>query len=328
MPKRAAVLLVLAALGLLAQPLLAAPIRPTVEQLHITDVRVAAIGYRLFTRNADRCAVQMPATGLLLHSLGQYSIAAQPVVLAMTNVPSPIAVLAVVGQTPAARAGVQAGDGIEAINGVPLPMALPPGAHSSLLRDQAEARLAGLSPASPIILLIRRGDSAMLLTITPVPACRTRLAVVAGKAVIARSDGQVIQLGQAFAERIDDAGIAVALAHELAHTMLEHRAQLAALETAPKTAQNRRDRAALARQAEDEADLLSLHLLADAGWDPAIAPRFIRSEGKRFDPIWPGSKPHRNSAKRAARMDREIAAMAQPGLACARLGLPESIACQ
>jgi hypothetical protein len=316
MSKVAAALLVLAGTGLSATPLHAVPIRQAVEQLRTTDVRVAAIGYRLFTRNAARCAAQMPATGLLLHSLGQYSGLARPAVLTMTSVPSPVSVLAVVDQAPAGLAGVRPGDGIEAINGVPLPVTRPPGTHSSLLRDQAETRLNALPPSAPIVLLVRRGDAVMPFTITPVPACRTRLAVVAGKGVIARSDGQIIQLGQDFAERIDDNGIAVALAHELAHSVLGHRAELATLEAAPNTSRNRRDRAALARRAEDEADLLSLHLLAGAGWDPAIAPGFFRRAGRRFDSIWPGNKPHRSAAGRAARMELEIAAMVRPAKPC------------
>ncbi|MBN8501136.1 MAG: peptidase M48 family protein [Sphingomonadales bacterium] len=306
MIKRVIVLLAILIPAAFPGALLADSIRATVEQLRATDLRVATVAFRLFTRNADRCPAQMPATGLLLHSLGQYSAAAQPAVLAIVPTPSVVSVLGIVEASPAAHAGIQPGDGIEAVNDVPVAAEATASTGATYLRDKVERQLVVLPPDAPIRLLIRRGNTYIPVVVMPVPACRSRLEVVAGKTVVARSDGHIIQVGQAFAERIDDDGLAVALAHELAHTILRHRDQLAELERLPATAKNRQARAALARRAEDEADLFSLQLLAAAGWDPAIAPRFMRHEGLRFDPMVPGSKPHRSASQRAAQMEQEL----------------------
>ena len=64
----------------------------------------------------------------------------------------------------------------------------------------------------------------------------------------------------------------------------------------------------LSRLAEVEADLLSVHLLANAGYDPAIAPQFWHSDAGRVlgsglvrSRIYPGR------SERAAQMEQEIA---------------------
>lgn len=304
------------ALALLpAMAVAATPIRTPLEQLRETDLRVATTAFRLVTGNVARCPDKMPATGLVLHSLAQYRASSRAAVQVMIPLPSPVSVLGVVTGSPADVGGVTAGDGIEAINGAPLATAVPSGAPATWLRDRAEQDLAALPPQDPLRLVLRRGAQTQDRVITPQPACRARIEVVAGNAIVARSDGRVIQIGQAFAERIDDGGLAVTVAHELAHTILSHRRRLALLEQAPPSAENRRKHAALARLAEDEADLLSLHLLAGGGWDPAIAPRFMLAEGRRFETVWPGTKPHRSSKQRAQRMTQELAAMRAAALA-------------
>ena len=58
------------------------------------------------------------------------------------------------------------------------------------------------------------------------------------------------------------------------------------------------------KQAEREADILSLHLLAAAGYDPQIAPRFWRENGASM-----GSRGHDSVNKRIALLETEIAAM-------------------
>lgn len=279
------------------------------DRLFATDLRVATSGFRLVTAASPRCARQMPGTGLLLHSLSQYSAGTRAEVEALRAFPTAVAVADVVPGSPAARADLRAGDGIAAINGEPLPASAPPGSGSTALRDAAEDRLLALPPSAPIRLRIRRGEAWLETVLVPVPACATRIEVVAGSALKARSDGRIIQIGQAFAESLDDEGLAAALAHELAHTVLDHRRQLAPLEQAAPGPALRRQRTALARQFEDEADLTSLDLLRLACWDPAIAPKFLRRTGVRFDPFLGGSGTHRSARERAARMDRAIPAL-------------------
>lgn len=285
-----------------------AAIRGPVATLQAADQRVAAIGWRLLTGNAAQCPRLMPGTGLLLHALAQYSGPAREEVLALAPFPSPIAILAVIPDSPAARAGLRAGDGIEAINGVPVAALPVSGSHASARRDAAEQALADFPPEAPVNLTVRRASGTEDIALAPVPACRTRLEVVAGNAVRAQSDGRIIQIGEQFAASLDDEGLATVLAHELAHTVLNHRSRLAAIEASGNAGQ----RKAMARQFEDEADLLGLDLLAGGGWDPAIAPRFMRREAKRLD-RFSGGGVHRKALDRAERMEGALAARSAHG---------------
>ncbi len=280
----------------------AEPIRMVLLDLQAADSRVATIGWRLTTGNAARCPQRMAGTGLVLHSLGQYPPGeARAAALALQPELSELSVLAVVSDSPAAMAGLAAGDAIVAINAKPL-SALPlSGSHPSAIRDAAERELAGLPEAAPVMLTIRRGAQASEVMITPRPACRTRIEVVAGDSIKARSDGEIIQIGQSFAEGLDEDELATVIAHELAHVVLGHHRQRAALGDQA----SRKDRKAAARQFEDEADLLSLDLLAGAGWDPAVAPRFLRRHSGHLDQTFTG-RTHRKARDRAARMEREL----------------------
>lgn len=272
------------------------------QRLAIADLRVATTGFRLLTTNATRCSSSMPATGLLLHSLAQYRGASRVRAEAYWLFSAAVSIEAVVPDSPAARAGLRSGDGLLAIGEQRLPENLPPGTPTTGLRDHAETLLAALPPAAPITLTVRRGDQIQAIVLLPVPACRSRIEVAPGLKGAAQSDGQTIQLGLAFVERVDDQGLAVAIAHEFAHTILEHRKQLASREAAKRPSR------AMARLFEDEADLLGLDLLSAAGWDPAIAPRFMRQQGKRYDPSLPGSGKHRSAEDRARRMEQHIRA--------------------
>lgn len=283
--------------------------RPSLAELQQADLRVATIGLRLLTANAPRCNRQMPATGLILHSLAQYGAASRDLALATWTFPRAVSIEAIVPGSAAARAGLQPGDGLVGIAGAALPESPIQGTPSSALRDAADERIASLPAGSSVQLTVSRSGQEFDVVLDAPPACRTRLEVVSGSSVRARSDGKVIQLGEQFAAQLDDDAIAVALAHELAHTILDHRQRIAALEQAKRPTRS------AARQFEDEADLLSLHLLALAGWDPAIAPRFMRREGRRFDPLFSGQSKHRSGKDRAQRMEDEIARMKAIGCA-------------
>jgi hypothetical protein len=270
------------------------------ERLAAADLRVATIGHRLLTASVARCSLRMPSTGLLLHSLAQYRGEYRKQALASWSFPTPVSIESIVPDSPAARAGIRSGDGLLAIGDRQLPMDLPQGAPTTELRDRAEEELQAASPTAPISLTIRRGDRDLVIVLTPVAACRSRIEVAPLMKSAARSDGRTIQLSQAFVERVDDDGLAVAIAHELAHSILDHRKQLAIQEATGRSTKP------LARQFEDEADLLSLDLLSGAGWDPAIAPRFMRQQGRRYDPTLPGSGKHRGAEDRARRMEQHI----------------------
>jgi Putative metallopeptidase domain len=285
------------------------PIRQTLHELSESDERVARIGLRLLTANAFRCSKLMPATGMVLHSLAQYRGPARAEAQALWRFPSPTSIAIVVIGSPAERAGLRGGDGLIAVASLKLEGNSASDQGSTALRDQAEQAIAAQPVDAPIGLTIVRDDQTLHIDLMPVPACRSRLEVVDGVSVKARSDGKTIQLGQAFVRGLSDEELAVVIAHELSHTILAHREQLAAWDSRPSNSRSKQTRKRMARDFEDAADLLSLQLLASAGWDPGAAPSFMRKHGRRFDPSFLASGVHRKAEDRARRMERQIVQM-------------------
>ncbi len=245
--------------------------------LHEQDARLARIADTLLAANHPLCRQLMPVTGMVIHSQDQYGEAAMPAFTGAT-----VAVAAVVPGSPADLAGLLAGDGLRAIGGRRLADLPPP--PGGPLRDAVFQVLAELPATRPVVVQVVRAGQEFAVTLQPQPGCRALVEVVVGSGRIARSDGRVIQLGDGLTSELSDDGLAVTFAHELAHVVLEHRRRLSAAGVSKGLfgefgADRRRN-----REAEVEADRLSVHLLANAGLDPQIAPRFWRSrEARRVD---------------------------------------------
>ena len=125
--------------------------------------------------------------------------------------------------------------------------------------------------------------------------------------VDARSDGRVIQLGLGLMLQATDEQIATVFAHELAHSILHHRERLSAADVSKgllgEFGRNRR----LNLKAEEEADRLSVHLLANAGIDPHAAPAFWRSKlGRRLSGGIFHDRMHLSAKDRARMLEKEI----------------------
>ncbi len=263
------------------------------------DLRVAAIAERLLTANRALCRTNMPVTGMILHSRDQYG---SGTIDAFAD--GPLAISAVVAGSPAERAGLRRGDAIVAFGEQQVEPVDTPGA---LLRDRAFEQLAQMSASQPIELAIKRDGAPLAVLLEPVPGCRALVEVLTEEGRIARSDGRVIQVSYGLTSGLSDAGLAATLAHELAHLVLEHRRRLS--EAGVKKGllaefgTNRRRN----REAEVEADRLSVHLLANGGFDPAIGPRFwISEEGRRSDAGIFRSTIYPSPSKRAGIMQTEI----------------------
>lgn len=269
--------------------------------LHEQDVRLARLADTMLTANRALCREVMPVTGMVIHSRDQYGSAVLP-----DFAGSAVAVAAVVPGSAAAIAGLHPGDGVRAIGGRVLAELPPP--PEGPLRDAVFQLLADLPATQPIVLQVVRAGREFAVTLQPQPGCRALVEVVAGSGRVARSDGRVIQLGYGLTSDLSDDGLAVSFAHELAHVVLEHRRRLSAAGVSKGLfgefgADRRRN-----RQAEVEADRLSVHLLANAGFDPQIAPHFWRSrEGRSVDAGIFRSAYYPPPSERAEIMERELA---------------------
>ena len=289
-------------------PCAAAPAGPgPLLELRQLDQRMAVIANRLIVANAPLCESTMPATGMVLHALAQYAPELRETARAVFDFGSPLAVEAVTAGSAAEAAGIRAGDGLVAINGQPVSAQTAESRVTSASRDAAERRLASLPSDRPIELSLIRAGKPLAATITPEPACRTRFEVSTQINTLAQSDGETIQIDADFLQRYDDDALAVIMAHELAHTVLRHRVRLDRAGVSKGLLAEFGRNGRLNRRAEDEADVLSVSLLRNAGIDPEIAPRFWRRLGSRLQFALFGGGTHATPKARARAMAAEIA---------------------
>lgn len=304
----------LVAIGLsllaLAAPTLSAaepvsPIDAAMSALREQDAVLAEAGWRLTTANAPLCDEQMPGTGLVLHTETQYSGAGLESARRVFGFPAPLAIEWIVPDSPAAHAGLRQGDGVVAIDGR---VVAATSQRPTSLRDETETALVRLAPTLPVKVTYMRMGASTAAEINPVAACRARFEVVAGKDWLARSDGQIVQVASGIVAKMREEEVAVIVAHELAHIVLHHRRRLAAAGVSKGMFAEFGKNGRLNRQAEDEADRLSVVLLRNAGYDPAIGPKFFRDHSGRFGGIL-RQRTHAAPEARARAMEQEIAAI-------------------
>lgn len=292
-----------ACLAIAAAPPADTPDAAVLRDLRGMDERLATVMYRLVTANAPLCRELQPGTGMVLHARDQYPADAEAAVRAVFGFPAPVAVELVVPGSPAAVAGMGVDSGVTAIGDAPVPAIGEE--QSSATRDRAQAIIAALPPTAPITLATTAGAR----TIRPVAACRTAWEVMAGRNLLAQSDGRTIQITAASIDRLDEEQIAVTVSHELAHTILRHRARLEAAGVQWGFRAQFGRNARLFRETEDEADVLGAFLLRNAGWDPAAAVRFWEGPGDRMDGGIFRSPTHASARDRARSIAAALAAM-------------------
>jgi hypothetical protein len=273
-----------------------------IASLNQQDVRLAGIAERLLAANRVLCRQEMPLTGMVLHSRDQYRTAAAKDDFAN----GAVAVAGVVPGSPAAVAAVAPRDGLAAI--AERPTAGMTRVGEAPLRDTVLAVLADQAGRRPITLTMLRDGAEHVVSLDAPNGCRALVEIRAADSLDARSDGRVIQVNYGLALAASDEQLAVVFAHELGHLVLEHRRRLeeAGVEKGffGEFGRNRR----LNRQVEVEADLISAHLLANAGYDPAIAPAFWRSQlGRRAGGGILRSGTYPSAKARAELVEREIA---------------------
>lgn len=272
------------------------------------ESRVAAIGYRLTTANAAWCLARQPQFGWVWGDPRLYDTARRGAALAVYGAADRDAVFiaGIAPASPAAAAGLRVGTAVLGMQGAPVPNGQD--AHPFARITAIEIQLAALPPAAPLALAT--GD-AVGLTITPVPGCISDFRVEASEKPGAVADGRMVLVNQGLAGFArDDAELAAAIAHELAHNILRHRARLDAAGVDRGLGKQFGRSARLFKQTEIEADRLSAWLLAGAGYDPAAAARFWQSFGQREGrPLFQAGT-HPRWRDRVASIETEVAAIA------------------
>jgi hypothetical protein len=277
-----------------------APAARAQDALRSADLRLLAVAERIQLANAALCDRQAPALGVALESKDQFPSGKDP------GFAADVAFAVVLPDSPAAQAGIGVGDGLAAIDGEAV--AVRPALEEMPLRDSAHAMLGDHPAGTPLRLTIVRDSLAREVELAPAQQCRALVEVLVDGGDTAHSDGRVIQIALGLVRRASDEQIAVIFAHELAHGVLRHR-QLLAGEGVSKGLGGEFGRSRrLNAEVEIEADRLSVHLLANAGYDPRIAPAFWRSDlGRDVGGGLFRSRIYASPEERARALEREIA---------------------
>ena len=177
------------------------------------------------------------------------------------------------------------------------------------VRDAFEAAFADGS----VRLVVRRAGATVTLEVGADEGCASRFLILPSRQLNAFANGRSVQVTSRLAEEVGrEDELAAILAHEFAHHVLRHRARLDASGVARGMMRNFGRNARLIRATEEEADRLSVWLLARAGYDPQAAVRFWTWFGRRgFNML--GSPTHGGWRSRVARLEAEIAAMRAAG---------------
>ncbi|MEZ5708138.1 MAG: M48 family metallopeptidase [Blastomonas sp.] len=256
------------------------------EALRAKDSRVLAIGYRLAKGNVAYCPDLENAAGWALHSLSQYGD--RNGARAAFGFEGEFAVLAVLPDGPADRAGIRQDDTLVAINGDTLDLdhaAMEANGESRGYAPLAwlQARMEAALAKGPASITIMRDGQRLEFTVEPELICQSRFEVRTSNNQDASANGRIISIGDELVDfAASESELSALLAHELAHNMLHHRERLNAAGVSRGLLQQFGRSARLIKQTEVEADRLSVWLMANAGYDPQDAVTFWTRYGKTY----------------------------------------------
>lgn len=140
-------------------------------------------------------------------------------------------------------------------------------------------------------------------------ACPSRFEMSVDLNKQAYADGTVVQVTLGMAQYANDAELAGVVAHELAHNMLRHRLRADARGIPVNYTRHLTRNARQVRGMEEEADRLSIWLLAQAGMDPTAPMTFWQRFGPNNDSPHPFGRLHDPWEQRVAHLQDELAQM-------------------
>ena len=275
------------------------------EQLRASDLEMATIGWRLASSNAPLCDVLEPGLGLQVHTLDQFAPQLRDSAQRHFKFATAVAVEGVVAGSPAAQAGLRADDSLVRIGPVDIAASTgKPGTTQRLVAVQLA--IAKLPPAEPIEIEAIRDGAPLTVTVHPVPACRSRFELELADDFGASADGSMVQVSSKLVETYRGDRAVAAIAHEFSHNILHHRTRLEARGVTFGMLSGFGGNVKYFRQTEIQADILSVYLLANAGYDPKAAPDFWRDFGPNHAGSIFNSRSHPHWRDRIATLEAEI----------------------
>jgi hypothetical protein len=244
--------------------------RAAIARFQDHDQQLQDVGWAMVRGNAAFCDRVIPSVGLQLQDLASYGEPA--IARAALGLVGDFAVQTAARGSPAAAAGEFFRNREVIALGQAEPNDWPAGERMDWQRlkrahDHIDAVLA---ENGELRIAFADGDEAR---IAPVDACATRFELM-GDGRKAVADGNRVVIGMEFpAFDYPEEVFAGVVAHELAHNLLHHSEWLD---------RNRRTRRHV-RRTEREADRLMPWLLANAGYPPEAAVRFMETWGRKHD---------------------------------------------
>jgi hypothetical protein len=242
---------------------------------------------------------------MMLHHLGEYPVSRRAEVSGRFGLARGPGVLTVVEGSPAAHAGLSAGDVLLSIGDKPFPSpgvaaAEPDDKKRRRLMEAAEAQLEDGLGSGAATLQVYRDGRVVPVELRPVMGCPARGRLARSGQPNAFADGRwAIMTTKLLGFIRSDDELAVAMAHELAHNILGHPGELEG--NVPKgILRNIGKNAARVHKTEEEADRLGIKLVWAAGYDVSAAIPFWRRLYAKYDPI-PTPKLFRTHPSLAAR---------------------------
>lgn len=242
------------------------------------DQRVADTAWRIAARNAESCTKIWAALGVSLQHVSQYApayrAAARAAFVLDDIYPSN---LAVAEGSPASAAGLKPNDIVRAVNGVDL-ADKSRGQKSTASYDAVSAAMAALEALpdqKPTILSIERGGQRLDVSVTPQNVCRSRVELAPGNALNANANGLVAQISGRLVNWVEsDDELALIIAHEMAHNLMDHPKRLDEKSALSGLATSLGLSGKAQRQMELDADRMGIIMAATAGYNYKIAPDF------------------------------------------------------
>jgi beta-barrel assembly-enhancing protease len=242
------------------------------------DQRVADTGWRIASRNTDACPKLWGALGVSLQHVSQYAPAYRaPAKAAFGLDDSYPSILAVAKGSPASGSGLKPNDRLRAVNGVDLAgnSRRQTNAASYDAVSAAMAALEALPEQKAAVLSIDRAGQRLDVSVTPQNVCRSRVELAPGNALNANANGLVAQISGRLVNWVQsDDELALVIAHEIAHNLLDHPKRLSEKSALSGLATSLGLSGKAQRQMELDADRMGIIMAAHAGYNYKIAPDF------------------------------------------------------
>lgn len=278
------------------------------EAVRNADLDLGRIGWRLAVANAALCDRTEAGLGLQLHTLDQFDDSSRNAAQRHFGFATPVAVEGVFAGSPAERAGIRGDDSLVRVGRIDI-AAIAGKSGTTQRLVAAQLAIASLPENQPVEIEVLRAGATIKAVVQPVRACRSRFELRLAQDYNASADGAMVQISARFLETYSEEQVAAAVAHEFSHNILHHRDRLEARGVDFGLLSGFGANVKYFRETELRADLLSVYLLANAGYPPRASIAFWRS----FGPSKAGgifrSRSHPHWRDRVATLEREIAGL-------------------